>query len=272
MERKFIKLNVVLGLFLFVFLLIFNFLSCGGPEITIVAVEATTVNNNDRSYYGNYDLLVEINKDSSFKIVDFSVQINDSTLEIIDPINNPKLLESYTYKGKAIINGNIISFKNLNYFFNSAELKNGFMDLYMNEKYFKRLLLKKSDFVVKNYYNKIRFSDYALFNGPKDSIYDCIYNLDQNDLVIADSIISSAANLLEPKPLNINEYYKQLKIFANRDSTIILVDIFPKSETTKQFEYYPFRSFQLSSYEGPYGTMRINLTKRTHTPLEYYEN
>ena len=270
MVRRFIKLNVVCDLFILV--LFFIFLSCGGSKINTVAVEATTINNNDRNYYGIYDLLVEINKDSSFKIVDFSVQINDSTLEVIDPLNNPKLLENYTYEGKAIINGNKINFKNLNYFFNSAELKNGFMVLYTNGTFFKRLLLKQSDFQVNNYYSKRMFSDYALFNAPKDSLYDCIYNLNQNDLVIADSIILSAANLFKPQPLQINEYYKQLKVFSNKDSTIILVDIFPKSDITKTFEYYPFRSFQLSSYDGAYGSVRINLTHHSHTPLEYYEN
>ncbi len=134
------------------------------------------------------------------------------------------------------------------------------MALYIGDSFFRRLWLQKGNTYNTNYFDQKRFHDYAIFNAPKDSVFDNSYNLNQRDLIFIDSVLTS---ILKNKEDN-NAFYKQLKVYSNSDSVLVGVNIFLKNnKSLKDFKFYPIISFNSPTYEGNYGKFEINLSKRT---------
>lgn len=227
-----------------------------------VLVKAVTVNSD---MFGASDYSVEILEDSSYRIIDYSIDLDSVTLELIDPKKNPLLLSKNTIKGKTIIDGNTFFFTPNFKQVNKALLRNGFMDLYIGDNFFRRLRLQKGDTYSINYFDQEKFHDYAIFNAPKDSVFDNCYNLKQRDLIFIDSVLT----LVLKKKEDNNAFYKQLKVYSNSDSIIVDVNMFLKSDKAIKdfFRYYPIISFDSPTYEGTYGKLEINLSKRTFSEL-----
>jgi len=232
--------------------------SCNSTPKDHVLVEAVTVNSD---MFGASDYAIEIREDSSYRVIDYSIGLDSATLELIDPKENPQLLAKNTITGKAIRYGNAFFFTPGFKRVDKALLQNGFMDLYIGDSFFRRLRLQKGDTYSINYFDQERFHDYAIFNAPKDSVFDNSYNLNQRDLIFIDSVLTS---ILKNKDGN-NAFYKQLKVYSNSDSVLVDVNIFLKNNKSLKdfFRYYPIISFDSPTYEGAYGKLEINLSKRT---------
>ncbi|QQD12723.1 hypothetical protein [Sphingobacterium sp. UDSM-2020] len=251
------------------------FVSCVEKQPVSVAVKASTNKLEKDRGFGFLDLLVEILSYSSYKIVDYSIQLDEKTMELIDTLKNPEVLDRYMFKGKSSVISNRIYLDRIVFNINNIELQNGYMNLYLNDTFRGRLLLLKSDYYVANNYDRSKFPDYALFNAPKDSIFDKKYNLNQENLEVVDSILKVANLERKETKLNLTNYFKQLKTYANADSIVVQIDLFPKDLGeiySKRYEFSPIILYEYSNYEGPYGSIRLNLTKRTYTTLEFFEN
>lgn len=236
--------------------------SCNNTPKDHVLVKAVTVNSD---MFGASDYAIEIREDSSYRVIDYSLGLDSATLELIDPKENPLLLAENTITGKTRIDGNIFYFAPSFNKVDRAVLRNGFMDLYIGDIFFRRLRLQKGNTYSINYFDQKRFHDYAIFNAPRDSVFDNSYNLNQRDLIFIDSVLIS---LLKNKDGN-NAFYKQLKVYSNSDSVLVDVNIFLKNNKSLKdfFKYYPIISFDSPTYEGAYGKLKINLSKRTFSEL-----
>lgn len=247
--------------FICMVVLIFT-VSCNNTCKDHVLVKAITVNSD---MFGAADYAIEIREDSSYRIIDYSLGLDSVTLELIDPKENSLLLAENTVTGKTRIDGNTFFFTPGFKQVNKALLRNGFMDLYIGDSFFRRLRLQKGNTYSTNYFDQKRFHDYAIFNAPKDSVFDNSYNLNQRDLIFIDSVLTS---ILKNKEGN-NAFYKQLKVYSNSDSVLVDVNIFLKNNKSLKdfFRYYPIISFDSPTYEGTYGKLEINLSKRTFSEL-----
>ncbi|WP_286727328.1 MULTISPECIES: hypothetical protein [Sphingobacterium] len=232
-------------------------------------VKAITVNND---MYGASDYSIEVFSDSTYRIIDYSMVIDTINLTLIDPKKNPRQLEREALHGPLKIKENVLFFDAACKNFNRAVLRNGYLDLYVDSNFVRRLLIEQASIPIPQYYNKSRFSDYAIFDGPKDSISDQTYEIKQNDLLFIDSALTSQLVRLKSS-LGNQAYGKQLNVYANADSVWIIVYLFPDKDLDKDFYYRPtiYRSSisLRSAFEGAYGELGINLTKRSFSDLHF---
>ena len=247
-----------------VMLIVFN--ACDRKNDENIIVKAITVNSD---MYGAADYSVEIFGDSTYRITDYSIKLDSNNLTLIDPKKNPTLLEKNTCHGQVSIKENVLFFDAACRNFNRAVLKNGYMDLYVDDSFVRRLLIKKASIPVPQYFDKSRFTDYAIFDSPKDVIFDQTYEIKQNDLLLIDSVLTS--QLLRLKSYHVHgTYAKQLKVYANKDSVWIIVNLFPSEDVEANFHYQPLISFlKPTTFEGVYGELRINLTRHSFSGLHF---
>ncbi len=246
--------------------MLFVFNACDRKNNENIIVKAITVNSD---MYGVADYSVEIFGDSTYRIIDYSIKLDSNNLTLIDPKKNPTLLEKNTCHGQVSIKENVLFFDAACRNFNRAVLKNGYMDLYVDDSFVRRLLIKKASIPVPQYFDKSRFTDYAIFDSPKDSIFDQTYEIKQNDLLLIDSVLTSQLLRLKSSHAN-GTYAKQLKVYANKDSVWIIVNLFPNEDLEEYFHYQPLISFlRPSTFEGAYGELRINLTRLSFSDLHF---
>ena len=247
-------------------ILILSLSSCHRRFKEKILIKAITVNSD---MFGAADYAVEILEDSSYRMIDYSMDLDSVTLELIDPKENPQLLAKNTLVGKTLIDGNVLFFTPVFKNVNRAILENGYMDLYRGERFFRRLSLQKGEIYSINYFDQKRFGEYAVFNASKDTIFDKIYNLKQKDLIFIDSVLTSVLT----KRVGNNAFYKQLKVYSNSDSTIVDVNMFLKNDKSLKdiYKFYPIISSDAPTYEGAYGKLEINLSRRTSSNV-FFDN
>ena len=270
MINKSVYMNFLIGLRALGFIVVLIIVNaCNQKNNKNLIVKAITVNND---MYGASDYSIEVFSDSTYRIIDYSMAIDTINLTLIDPKKNPRQLEREALHGPVKIKENVLFFDSACKNFNRAVLRNGYLDLYVDSNFVRRLLIEQASIPIPQYYNKSRFSDYAIFDGPKDSISDQTYEIKQNDLLFIDSALTSQLVRLKSS-LGNQAYGKQLNVYANTDSVWIIVYLFPDKDLDKDFYYRPtiYRSSisLRSAFERAYGELGINLTKRSFSDLHF---
>lgn len=263
--------SVHINLFRFkiIFVILFLMLlvsSCNNKQNNNILIKAITVNSQ---YFGASDFSIEVLKDSTYKMVDYSIDINDSTFELIVPKKDSNII-----KGKTIIKNNVLYFDKLNkYHFDKAIIQNGFMDLYRGYDFYGRLLVDKINLPIQEDYNNRHFPDYVIFNIRLDSIEIKNSYLHEKDLRYIDSVLKNEfKNNYAVK--KIDDYHKQIKVYSNSDSVVVIANLFLKKNnkiSKEDLQYQPIIPLSGVAYEGYYGEIKINLTKHSFSKLLFFE-